>query len=357
MQATSSITWRSVHAVEIASVMLLKKKTNRVFSQAKSHDLFYIWVTKLQAHRSFKRNEATQASSLLQTLPHCTAVGLAQRNGDLVINRWITHLKPLQNPGKSLRVKASELTPVSFCTRTLHGCWNQLWRQEGCLQPTPQWIKKCLPGCSKVTTQTTALKVVFNKLFMKYSIGFGIGKMIHDKGLSVCFLNHWSNKHVPCLPPELNRCHLDLSELNRLIQGLQALELGQAFNNGDLKRIISTQVGFSWLNSLSKSFICSYQHCMQITHVDTATTVCPESFTGETEKAKVCENVGPLSHAFQSWGPGNGKNGPWRPISLLILNHFNFHQFVSIVFFYTRWILLKIFLFVLYLLNYKYLAF
>lgn len=73
-----------------SDVLLLekkKKKTNRVFSQAKSHDLFYIWVTKLQAHRSFKRNEATQASSLLQTLPHCTAVGLAQRNGDLVINR------------------------------------------------------------------------------------------------------------------------------------------------------------------------------------------------------------------------------------------------------------------------------
>lgn len=70
-----------------ASEKKKKKKTNRVFSQAKSHDLFYIWVTKLQAHRSFKRNEATQASSLLQVLPHCTAVGLAQRNGDLVINR------------------------------------------------------------------------------------------------------------------------------------------------------------------------------------------------------------------------------------------------------------------------------
>lgn len=42
--------------------------------------------------------------------------------------------------------------------------------------------------------------------------------------------------------PELNRCHLDLSELNRLIKSLQTLEVGQAFTNGDLKRIISIQV-------------------------------------------------------------------------------------------------------------------
>lgn len=41
---------------------------------------------------------------------------------------------------------------------------------------------------------------------------------------------------------DLNRCHLDLSELNRLIQRLQALEVGQAFTNGDLQKIISTQV-------------------------------------------------------------------------------------------------------------------
>lgn len=42
--------------------------------------------------------------------------------------------------------------------------------------------------------------------------------------------------------PELNHCHLDLSELNRLIKSLQTLEVGQAFPNGDLKRIISIQV-------------------------------------------------------------------------------------------------------------------
>lgn len=47
---------------------------------------------------------------------------------------------------------------------------------------------------------------------------------------------------VSCVLPELNRCHLDLSELNRLIKSLQTLEVGQAFTNGDLKRIISTQV-------------------------------------------------------------------------------------------------------------------
>uniref|UniRef100_A0A3Q2Z278 Oxysterol-binding protein n=1 Tax=Hippocampus comes TaxID=109280 RepID=A0A3Q2Z278_HIPCM len=41
---------------------------------------------------------------------------------------------------------------------------------------------------------------------------------------------------------ELNRCNLDLHELTRLIQRLQLLQAGQTFTNGDLQRIISTQV-------------------------------------------------------------------------------------------------------------------
>lgn len=153
------------------------------------------------------------------------------------------------NTRKSFRVKILQWSAVSLCARTLHGCWNQPWHQEGCLQGTQQWIKKCLPGCSKATTQTTALKVVLS-----------------EKKILRKFLTHWSSKHLPCLLSELNRCHLDLSELNRLIQGLQALEVGQAFTNGDLKRIISTQVGFPWLKSLNKSSICSHQRCMTIMH-------------------------------------------------------------------------------------------
>lgn len=46
---------------------------------------------------------------------------------------------------------------------------------------------------------------------------------------------------------ELNRCQLDLSELNRLVLRLQAMEAGQAFTNGDMQRIISMQVGWSWV--------------------------------------------------------------------------------------------------------------
>lgn len=76
----------------------------------------------------------------------------------------------------------------------------------------------------------------------------------------VRFLSDRNIKHLPCLLSELNQCYLDLSELNRLIQGLQALEVGQAFTNGDLKRIISIQVG-----SQNKSCTRSRQHRMPIT--------------------------------------------------------------------------------------------
>lgn len=57
-----------------------------VLKQAKSHDLFYIWLTKLSAHRIYKKNEAMTLhqgvlhalSSGSSTLP--AMASLAQRN-------------------------------------------------------------------------------------------------------------------------------------------------------------------------------------------------------------------------------------------------------------------------------------
>lgn len=58
---------------------------NVCLPQAKSHELFYIWATKLQAHRLYRRKEAAHVQSgLLTALAHCAAGGLAHRNGDLV---------------------------------------------------------------------------------------------------------------------------------------------------------------------------------------------------------------------------------------------------------------------------------
>uniref|UniRef100_A0AAQ5XPB9 Oxysterol-binding protein n=1 Tax=Amphiprion ocellaris TaxID=80972 RepID=A0AAQ5XPB9_AMPOC len=54
------------------AVMSINKKSNRIdldagdilyHMKAKSHELFYIWVTKLQAHRLFKKNEAAHVQS------------------------------------------------------------------------------------------------------------------------------------------------------------------------------------------------------------------------------------------------------------------------------------------------------
>lgn len=41
---------------------------------------------------------------------------------------------------------------------------------------------------------------------------------------------------------ELNRCQIELNDLNRLVQKLHNLELDKAVSNGELKRIISMQV-------------------------------------------------------------------------------------------------------------------
>uniref|UniRef100_A0A4W6DXN6 Oxysterol-binding protein n=1 Tax=Lates calcarifer TaxID=8187 RepID=A0A4W6DXN6_LATCA len=62
------------------AVMSINKKSNRIdldagdilyHMKAKSHELFYIWVTKLQAHRLFKKNEAAHVhSGFIQTLSY-----------------------------------------------------------------------------------------------------------------------------------------------------------------------------------------------------------------------------------------------------------------------------------------------
>ncbi|XP_076616222.1 oxysterol-binding protein-related protein 7 isoform X2 [Chaetodon auriga] len=156
------------------AVMSINKKSNRIdldagdilyHMKAKSHDLFYIWVTKLQAHRLYKKNEAAHAhSGFLQTLSHGAAAGQAQRNGDL------------SSAGRADSAGASGVLPsANTAVNSKVSAWlQQSHNQDTCVQ-------------------------------------------------------------------ELNRCHLDLCELNRLIQSLQTLEAGQAFTNGDLKRIISIQ--------------------------------------------------------------------------------------------------------------------
>uniref|UniRef100_A0A665W0T6 Oxysterol-binding protein n=1 Tax=Echeneis naucrates TaxID=173247 RepID=A0A665W0T6_ECHNA len=152
------------------SVMSINKKSNRIdldagdilyHMKAKNHELFYIWVTKLQAHRFFKKNEAAHLhGGLVQTLPHSAAAGQT-------------------NPPPPLCVQSSA-------------------------------------GGSDLPAANTAVN---------HKVSAWL-RQSHDPDACV---------------QELNRCHLDLSELNRLIQRLQALEVGQAFTNGDLQRIISIQ--------------------------------------------------------------------------------------------------------------------
>ncbi|XP_051795809.1 oxysterol-binding protein-related protein 7 isoform X2 [Acanthochromis polyacanthus] len=156
------------------AVISINKKSNRIdldagdilyHMKAKSHELFYIWVTKLQAHRLFKKNEAAHVQSgFLLSLSNNTVAGPAQRNGDL---------------SPAVTSDSAGASGVLPSANTAVNSKVSAWLQQS-----------------------------------------------HDPDSCV---------------QELNRCHLDLSELNRLIQRLQALEVGQAFTNGELQRIISIQ--------------------------------------------------------------------------------------------------------------------
>nr|XP_040032932.1 oxysterol-binding protein-related protein 7 isoform X2 [Gasterosteus aculeatus aculeatus] len=107
------------------AVMSINKKSNRIeldagdilyHMKAKSHELFYIWVTKLQAHRLYKKN----ASS------HCAAAGQSLRNGDLV-SGGVAH--PAEAPSgvpPSANSKVSAWLQQShdpdLCVQELHRC-------------------------------------------------------------------------------------------------------------------------------------------------------------------------------------------------------------------------------------------
>ncbi|KAL2078127.1 hypothetical protein ACEWY4_025812 [Coilia grayii] len=73
------------------AVISINKKSKRIdldagdnlyHIKAKGHDLFYIWVTKLIAHRVFKRNEMTHVQNgFIQALSQGTSGVVAHRNG------------------------------------------------------------------------------------------------------------------------------------------------------------------------------------------------------------------------------------------------------------------------------------
>uniref|UniRef100_A0A3P9IJR5 Oxysterol-binding protein n=1 Tax=Oryzias latipes TaxID=8090 RepID=A0A3P9IJR5_ORYLA len=145
------------------AVMTVNKKANRIdldtgdilyHMKAKSPDLFYIWVTKLQAHRFFKKNETAHAHSL-----NSPVFSPPQGTTELGDSAGASQALPSTNTAVNTKVSA--------------------WLQQ--------------------------------------------------------------SHHPDTCAQELNRCNLDLSELNRLIQRLQNLEVGQTFTNGELQRIISIQ--------------------------------------------------------------------------------------------------------------------
>lgn len=228
-------------------------------AKAKSHELFYIWVTKLQAHRLFKRNEAAHVhGGFLQTLSHITVAEQAQTNGDLVTVSLTTCKKPFQrdslmysripvysvftsaelsrSSGFSCSIRSAALRPhcceqQSFSlaaaeSRPGHLCTRYSW---SLMQRIQIWT--CASRIETIKQQKLKSHCIMFYQFLK---------------ILLC-LTQYSRSFISCIVclsclPELNRCHLDLSEINRLIQRLQVLEAGQAFTNGDLQRIISIQV-------------------------------------------------------------------------------------------------------------------
>ncbi|KAG5855109.1 oxysterol-binding protein-related protein 7 isoform X3 [Anguilla rostrata] len=173
------------------AVMSINQKSKRIdldaghslyHVKAKTQDLFYIWATKLSAHRVFKKNEAVHMhNGFLQALSQGgnvlpSATSLMQRNGGLPEGSSCTQFKSTASTLNEAAPPVEEMPTASRAVNSKVAAWLQQTQDTDC-----------------------------------------------------CF-------------QELNRCQNDLTELNQLVQRLQALEGGdQPFNNGELQRIISMQ--------------------------------------------------------------------------------------------------------------------
>ncbi|KAJ8365089.1 hypothetical protein SKAU_G00139200 [Synaphobranchus kaupii] len=169
------------------AVMSINQKSYRIdldaghnlyHMKAKSHEMFYIWVMKLSAHRMFRKNEAVNVhNGFLQALSQGgnvlpSATSLMQRNGGLPDSSY-TQYKSTSNKAAPT---VEELPTASRGVDSKVSAWLQQTQDTDC-----------------------------------------------------CFR-------------ELSRCQNDLTELNQLVQRLQAMEgVPQPFNNGELQRIISMQ--------------------------------------------------------------------------------------------------------------------
>ncbi|KAJ8264655.1 hypothetical protein GJAV_G00152180 [Gymnothorax javanicus] len=172
------------------AVMLINQKSLRIdldagdnlyHMKAENQDLFYIWVTKLGAHRVFKKNEAVHLhNGFLQALTQGgdvlpSAASLMQRNGAFADPSYARY-KSMESTLNEAAPPVAELSHASGTANTKVSAW---------LQQTQD-----IDSCSQ----------------------------------------------------ELSRCQSDLTELNQLVQKLQALERGvPPFSNDELQRIISMQ--------------------------------------------------------------------------------------------------------------------
>lgn len=127
------------------AVMSINKKSYRIdldagdilyHIKAKSHELFYIWVTKLSAHRMFKKNEAAHVhNGFIQALSQSASAG-THRNGDLSLyphyhstagsdtGEIATEGLPSANPGVNGKVSAwlQQSHDPESCAQELNRC-------------------------------------------------------------------------------------------------------------------------------------------------------------------------------------------------------------------------------------------
>lgn len=236
-------------------------------------------------------------------------------------------------------------------SRALQAWRTCLWPQEFLRQRARPSIKRFLPGCSKVTNQTLALKVN-----APYTPINGEGGSLNPDGIIISLqviFGYFLCSHMCDLflniefwfVCTIKRIYLQWIEHEEWIV-LQGYNQSGTDTLGTLlmcsSRAESLSSGPLWAKPLNqepsnpgggpgfhqRGLKTHHQHTGALTQpVDTKlhflsalflamdVWMCVlffnfliESFTWEAKKVKVGENLGPLSHAVQSGGPRNGKN-------------------------------------------------
>ncbi|XP_066554939.1 oxysterol-binding protein-related protein 7 isoform X2 [Amia ocellicauda] len=301
------------------AVMSINKKSRRIDLDAgdslyhlkvKSPELFYIWVTKLCAHRVFKKNEAVRLhKEFLRALaqsngPMPDMADLTQSNGALPGMPTYNRATPLQSlpPGTPIvtsKVDAwlQQTQNSDFCSQELAQCQadltelSRMVQRLQSMQPSQSW------SCNGVSIQNNTLEKPRKKASKIWGNSQSLSRVEASMVSSVPSIPDYVHSQAP-MPPETHKLQHNICSLSQRVHtSLKSVldtlytereRLRQAWSGPDLRQATSAQFAtlYSTMSEMEMQSHLTRVHSLSLSSDSTdesfrTVNQCPLSIAGE----------------------------------------------------------------------------